>query len=195
MLSTLALAVPESSQLGPFVVSFDMNTNQQHQLSVGQPVQTPTATIYGMQIFTDNTTKAILTLSKYTNPTDATLGLYEQLSVRDLALIYFNVTNVVSKTIDGKEGFLITSVPVQGNTGVPADVKLFRANYWTDSTKCPCGPVSIGTTDVDITSSYPQDVTESLLSSLHVVEGQATAASAAAPTAASGSQDMPPAQN
>jgi hypothetical protein len=50
----------------------------------------------------------------------------------------------------------------------------------------------VGTTSVDITSSYPQDVTENLLNSLHVVKGQATAA---APAAASGSQDMPPAQN
>jgi hypothetical protein len=51
----------------------------------------------------------------------------------------------------------------------------------------------VGTTSVDITSSYPQDVTENLLNSLHVVKGQATAA--AAPTAATGSQDMPPAKN
>lgn len=192
MLSTLAVAVPESSQLGPYVVTFDMNTNSQHQLIVGEPMPTPTATIYGMQIFTDNTTKAVLVISQNTNPTDSTLGLYKQLSAMDIALNLFNVTNVADRTIDGKEGYLLSSEPVPQNTRVPADTKLFRASYWLDSTTCPCGPVSVGTTSVDITSSYPQDVTENLLNSLHVVKGQATAA---APTAASGSQDMPPAKN
>jgi hypothetical protein len=193
MLSTLAVAVPESSQLGPYVVTFDMNTNSQHQLIVGQPMQTPTATVYGMQIFTDNTTKAVLVVSQYTNATDSTLGLYKQLSAMDIALNLFNVTNVADRTIDGKDGYMLSSEPIPQNTRVPAGTKLFRASYWMDSTKCPCGPVSVGTTSVDITSSYPQDVTENLLNSLHVVKGQATAA--AAPTAASGSQDMPPAQN
>jgi hypothetical protein len=188
MLSTLAVAVPESTQLGPYVVTFDMNTNLQHQLVVGEPMQTQTATVYGMQIFTDNNTKAVLVVSQYSEPTDSTLGLYKQLSAMDIALNLFNVTNVEDKTIDGKEGYLLSSEPISQNTRVPAGTKLFRASYWLDSTKCPCGPVSVGTTSVDITSSYPQDVTENLLNSLNVVKGQATAA-------ASGSQDMPPAQN
>jgi len=192
MLTTLAVAVPESSQLGPYVVTFDMNTNSQHQLIVGQPMQTPTATIYGLQIFTDNTTKAVLVVSQYTNATDSTLGLYKQLSAMDIALNLFNVTSVADRTIDGKDGYVLSSEPISQNTRVPVGTKLFRASYWMDSTKCPCGPVSVGTTSIDITSSYPQDATENLLNSLHVVKGQATAA---APAAASGSQDMPPAQN
>jgi hypothetical protein len=192
MLTTLAVAVPESSQLGPYVVTFDMNTNSQHQLIVGQPMQTPTATIYGLQIFTDNTTKAVLVVSQYTNATDSTLGLYKQLSAMDIALNLFNVTSVADRTIDGKDGYVLSSEPISQNTRVPVGTKLFRASYWMDSTKCPCGPVSVGTTSIDITSSYPQDATENLLNSLHVVKGQATSA---APAAASGSQDMPPAQN
>jgi hypothetical protein len=109
----------------------------------------------------------------------------------DIALNLFNVTDVADRTIDGKDGYMLSSEPIPQNTRVPVGTKLFRASYWMDSTKCPCGPVSVGTTSVDITSSYPQDVTENLLNSLHVVKGQATAA----PAAASGSQDMPPAQN
>jgi hypothetical protein len=169
-----------------------MNTNSQHQLIVGQPMQTPTATIYGLQIFTDNTTKAVLVVSQYTNATDSTLGLYKQLSAMDIALNLFNVTSVADRTIDGKDGYVLSSEPISQNTRVPVGTKLFRASYWMDSTKCPCGPVSVGTTSIDITSSYPQDATENLLNSLHVVKGQATSA---APAAASGSQDMPPAQN
>jgi hypothetical protein len=200
MLSTLAVAVPESSQLGPFVVSFDMNTNLQHQLRVMPAFETPTATIYGMEIFTDNNTKAVLAINQYNGPTDSTLGLYKQLSAMDVALNFFNVTNVVDRTIDGMEGYLLTSVPIEQNTRVPAGTMLYRASYWLDSTKCPCGPVSVGTTSVDLTSSYPQDATENLLNSLHVVKGEATAAAATVPAAAPAaaapmSQDMPPAQN
>jgi hypothetical protein len=192
MLSTLAAAVPESSQLGPYVVTFDMNTNSQHQVKVIPPVQIPSATIYGVQIFTDNNTYAVLSIREYASPIDSTLGLYKELFAMNEALGYFNTTNAVDRTIDGHDGFLLTSEPIPQNTGVPAGTKHFRASYWTDSTKCPCGPVSVGTTRIDIASAYPQDATENLLNSLHVVKGQATAA---APAAASGSQDMPPAQN
>lgn len=198
MLSSLALAVPENSQLGPYAVSFDMNTNLGHQLSSGESAQipsaeiygTPSATIYGVQIFTDNATNAFLTISEYTSPVDSTLGQYKQILNLQAILNYFNVTNVEDRTIDGNDGFLITSEPIPENTAVPAGYKLFRASYWKDSTTCDCGPVSAGTIRVDISSSYPLDVTESLLSSLKVVKGQA-----AAVPAASGSMDMPPATN
>jgi len=54
---------------------------------------------------------------------------------------------------------------------------LYNALFWLDSQGCECGPVSVGTTSVEVTSSYPEEVTESLLSSLHVAEGEAAPAS------------------
>ena len=196
MLSSLALAAPESGQLGPYAVSFDMNTDSQPELRVMEPLQTPAADIfgipsatnYGMQIFTNNDTNAVVTIKEFASPVDSTLGPYEQMLLLQAALNYFNVTNVEDRTIDGKDGFLLTSEPIPENTAVPADVKLYRASYWMDSKDY--GPVSAGTVRVDITSSYPQDVTENLLSSLQVVKGQATAM-----PPASGSTDMPPATN
>jgi hypothetical protein len=198
MLSSLALAVPESSQLGPYTISFDMNTNLQHELMVMEPIQTPaveifgvpSATNYGMQIFTDNSTNAALTIREFASPIDSTSGPYKQMLLLQAALSYFNVTNVADRIIDGKAGFLLTSEPVPENTAVPADMRLYRASYWMDSKECDCGPVSAGTIRVDITSSYPMDVTESMLSSLRVMKGAATAM-----PPASGSMDMPPATN
>ena len=144
MLSSLALAVPESSQLGPYAVSFDMNTDSQPELRVMEPLQTPAADIfgipsatnYGMQIFTDNDTNAVVTIKEYASPIDSTLGPYEQMLLLQAALNYFNVTNVEDRTIDGNDGFLLTSEPVPENTAVPADVRLYRASYWMDSTGC-----------------------------------------------------------
>jgi len=183
MLSSLAMAVPESSQLGPYSVSFDMNTDMQHELQMTQPLQTQSATIYGLQVFTDNTTKARITISEYNSPIDATLPIYKQLAAMSIAFSGFNATSIEDMMIDGKNGFLIGSEPYPGNTMVPAGINLFQALYWLDSKDCECGPVSVGTASVDITSSYPQDVTRNLLGSIHVEKGQAAA------------QDMPPAQN
>ena len=99
-----------------------------------------------------------------------------------------NATNVEDMTIDGKEGFLVTSAPFEANVGAPSMV--YRAMYWLDSQGCECGPVSVGKTSVVVTSTYPLDVTESLLSSLQIVKGEA--APMAAPSA-QGGQVMPPA--
>jgi len=63
MLSAMAIAVPDSQQLGPYSVSFDMNTDLQYELMAMEPISAQSATIYNMQIFTSNTTKAILTIS------------------------------------------------------------------------------------------------------------------------------------
>jgi hypothetical protein len=192
MLSSLAIAVPESSQLGPYSVSFDMNTDLPHELIPMEAIQGQAVTVYVMQIFTDNTTKARLLISEYNSPIDSTLGVYKQLTAMRIALTGFNTTSMEDKMIDGKEGFLIGSVPYPDNTMAPADAKLFNALYWMDSQGCECGPVSVGTTSVEITSSYPQDVTENLLSSLQVVKGEAMASAQPAPTT-QGGQVMPPA--
>ncbi len=183
MFSSLAMAVPEKSQVGPYSVSFDMNTNMQHELQMMQTMQTQSATIYGLQVFTDNTTKARIIISEYNSPIDATLPMHEQLAAMSIALSGFNATSAEDMTIDGKSGYLISSEPFPGNTMVPADINRFDALYWLDSKDCECGPVSVGTSSVGIISSYPLDVTKNLLGSIHVEKGQAAA------------QDMPPATN
>ena len=192
MLSSLAIAVPESSQLGPYSVSFDMNTDLPHELTPMETIQGQAVTVYVMQIFTDNTTKARLLISEYNSPIDSTLGVYKQLTAMGIALTGFNTTSMEDKMIDGKEGFLIGSVPYPDNTMAPTDAKLFNALYWMDSQGCECGPVSVGTTSVEITSSYQQDVTENLLSSLKVVKSEAAASAQPAPSD-QGGQVMPPA--
>jgi len=178
VLSSAALAATESQQLGPYAVSFDMNTDLSHQLMVAEPIEAPTATIYTMQIFTDNSTKAVIAVSKYDSPIDSTLNMYKQLNAMSMALYNnFNTTSVEDRTIDGKEGFLLVCEPFPTNTAAPADAMLYNALFWLDSQGCECGPVSVGTTSVEVTSSYPEEVTESLLSSLHVAEGEAAPAS------------------
>jgi hypothetical protein len=83
---------------------------------------------------------------------------------------------------------MVTSEPFEAVAGAPS--KVYRAMYWLDSQACECGPVSVGKTSVVITSTYPLDITQGLLSSLKIVQGQAE--TTAAP-AAQGGQILPPA--
>lgn len=188
MLSAMASAVPDSQQLGPYAVSFDLNAN--YQVQNAQPIESETANAYQMGLFVDNSTYASIGITEYAEPTDATLMVFKSMLPMSMMLQGLNVTNVEDMTIDGKEGFLVTSAPLEAVAGAPSTV--YRAMYWLDSQNCECGPVSVGQTSVIITSTFPQDVTESLLSSLQVVKGEAAASTQAASSTQSG-QILPPA--
>ena len=186
MLSAIAIAVPDSQQLGTYAVSFDLNANYQPQ--IGEKIETETANAYQMRLFVDNSTYAAIGITEYAEPTDATLMVFKSMLPMSMMLQGLNVTNVEDMTIDGKEGFLVSSNPIEANVGAPSAV--YRAMYWLDSQGCECGPLSVGKTSVVITSTFPQDVTEGLLSSLQIVKGEA--ATQAAPTT-QGGQILPPA--
>ncbi|MEI6104652.1 MAG: hypothetical protein WCP70_11980 [Methanothrix sp.] len=188
MLSAIAIAVPDNQQLGPYAVSFDLNANYQPQ--IGQPIETETSNAYQMRLFVDNSTFAAIGITEYAEPTDSTLMVFKSMLPMSMMLQGLNVTNVEDMTIDGKEGFLVTSNPLEAIAGAPSSV--YRAMYWLDSQGCECGPLSVGKTSVVITSTFPQDVTESLLSSLQIVKGEAAASAQPAPTT-QGGQVMPPA--
>lgn len=188
MLSAIAIAVPDNQQLGPYAVSFDLNAN--YQVQNAQPIETEKANAYQMGLFVDNSTYASIGITEYAEPTDATLIVFKSMLPMSMMLQGLNVTNVEDRTIDGKEGFLVSSTPLEANVGAPSMV--YRAMYWLDSQGCECGPVSLGKTSVVVTSTFPQDVTESLLSSLQIVKGEAAASAQPAPSA-QGSQILPPA--
>jgi hypothetical protein len=185
MLSAIAMAVPDSQQLGPYTVSFDLNAN--YQVQNAQPVETDTANAYQMGLFVDNSTYASIGITEYVEPTDATLMVFKSMLPMSMMLQGLNVTNVEDMTIEGKEGFIVTSMPFEAVAGAPSQV--YRAMYWLDSQSCECGPLSFGTTSVVITSTFPLDVTQSLLSSLRIVKGEV--ATMAAPST-QGGQILPP---
>jgi hypothetical protein len=187
MLSSLAMAAPESHQIGPYAVSFDLNTDIQSEVQSAQPTETEFATVYQMRIFTDNSTSAGISVIENKDLSDATLIMHKNLMAMEMTLRGLNVTSVDDMTIDGKAGFMATSVPIPTEQAIPADTKIYRGMYWLDSEDCECGPVAVGKTYVVISSSYPQDITENLISSLHVLKGQAASQA--------GAQDMPPATN
>ncbi len=184
MLSAIAIAVPDSQQLGTYTVSFDLNAN--YEVQNAQPIETETANAYQMGLFVDNSTYASIGITEYAELTDATLMVFKSMLPMSMMLQGLNVTNVEDLMIDGKEGFMVTSEPFEAVAGAPSQV--YKAMYWLDSQDCECGPVSVGKTSVVITSTYPLDVTQGLLSSLQIVKGEV----AAAAPSAQGGQILPP---
>ena len=193
MLSSLAFAASETQQLGPYTVTFDMNTPMQYQVQAQEPIETPFSTIYSLRISTDDTTGAGIGITEYKNKTDATLSVAKQLIVMDMALRGINVTTAPEDlTIDGRDGFLIAGEPVSETTEAPQAAKLFRAGYWLDSVECECGPVSVGNVNVGLSSSYPEDVTRNLVNTLMVAAGQAPVQAIAGQQQMTQGQGMPP---
>ncbi len=194
-MSSLAFAATETEQLGPYTVSFDMNTPMQYQIQNQTPIETPIYTAYSLRIFTDNTTSAGIGITEYRNKTDATLDVAKQLMIMQMALTGLNLTAAPEDmTIDDRDGFLIIGEPFSGAENAPQIAEIFRAGYWLDSMVCECGPVSVGTTNVGIFSTYPEDVTRNLLNTLRVAPGQAPVQTQAGQMAQPQmTQDMPPA--
>jgi hypothetical protein len=175
MLSSLASSTPETHQLGPFTVSFDMNTNLNYRTQTPNPQGDSLATVYPLIINTNNATGALIRITEYNNPVDSTLVMRGSLALMNMRESGINVTVPESLTVDGKEGFLISGVPPSTVVNVAPGFTLYQSQYWLDSKSCECGPVSVGTTSVDITSTYPQDITTNLLNSLHVGKTESAA--------------------
>ncbi|VVB64366.1 Uncharacterised protein [uncultured archaeon] len=123
------------------------------------------ATVYSLAIKGNDDEIAQISVVEYKNFTDATLETDKLLKEKDLALLGFNYNNsmmiVPDLIIQGNKGFGLTGLNSKGGRRI-------QAFYWLDSKKCDCGPVSIGKTNVGVTSSYPMNITTGLMESLHV---------------------------
>ena len=167
-LSATAMALQDSQQLGPYRVSFDINSKYQTQ--VAQPIKMGTINAYQMRLFVNNSTFATIGITEYAEPQDATMKVHKTLMPMEMILRKgLNASVAEDMTIDGRDGFLITSKPFVSENEMP--IIVYSALYWLDSKKCECGPVSVGKTNVVVTSTFSKDVTDSLLSSLHIVKG------------------------
>jgi len=172
MLSSEALASMEMQQIGPYIVSFNMNTDMSYQIQMQDPVIYPFATVYPLIIATDNTTGASISITQYNNLTTSTLDMNEEITALRMALRGINVTAPEEVVIDNMSGFLISGMPFADMGNAPTEITLYQAQYWLDSKECECGPVSVGTVLVSIGSTYSQEVTQGLLSSIHVASSQ-----------------------
>ncbi len=166
------VASTEIHQLGPYTVSFNMNTDKRYQIQIPDPAVYPFATIYPLVIKTDNTTGASISITQYNNLTPSILGVNEEIAAMHMALRGINVTAPEDMVIDNMDGFLLSGWPIASMGNASSSLIFYQSQYWLDSKDCECGPVSVGTVLVNIASTYPQDVTKGLLNSIHVAADQ-----------------------
>jgi hypothetical protein len=174
----VALASMEVQEIGPYTVSFNMNTDIPYQIQTQAPMTYPFGTIYPLVISTDNTTGASIGITQYNNLTTSTLDVNEEIAALRMALSGFNASAPEKMIIDNMSGFLVSGIPFEDMGNAPTGITLFQAQYWLDSKSCECGPVYVGTVLVSITSTYPKDVTQGLLCSIHVSSSQMTSPTA-----------------
>lgn len=168
MLASAASAATENVTTGPYSVSFDLNSSLKYSVESGMPVQEELRTAYPLFVKVNNTTESQITIFEYKNLVDSTPDLWQTINSQGLARLGLrNVTLAAEMLIDG--------MPAYGLTGMDAVNKtLYSAYYWLDSNGCECGPVSVGKTNVVITSTFPLAVTGHLLDTLHVNKSLAT---------------------
>jgi hypothetical protein len=165
MLSSVAMAATETKQVGPYTISFNMNTDMNYGFENVSSQEGSSGVVYPLVIKSDNTTGASIAITEFKEQTDSTTLMQSALAYWKMIARGFNATIPVSMAIDGKDGFLLSGKPFPGSNA-PEGYTVFQAQYWLDSKSF--GPVSAGTTMVDVTSTYPQDITMDLLNSIKV---------------------------
>ena len=167
MLSFSASAATENATTGPYVVSFDLNSSSKYSIQSGMPVKEDIRTAYPLLISINNSTEVQITIFEYNDLVDSTPDLWQTINSQGLARLGLkNITLAAEMVIDG--------MPAYGLSGKDdVNKTLYSAYYWLDSNDCECGPVSVGKTNIVITSTLPLDVTGDLLDTMHVSKAMA----------------------
>jgi len=162
MLGFTGSATPEFATTGLYNVSFDMNTSLNYTVQSDTPVKDALRTAYPLRIRTNDSFFADILIYKYEDLTDSTPELWRTINRQGLSERGLrNITLATDMVIDG--------IPAYGLAGQDStNWTYYTAYYWLDSKECECGPVSVGTTNVIIISSYPLELTGNLLDTLHI---------------------------
>jgi hypothetical protein len=162
MLAATASAVPENATTGPYVVSFDLNGTLNYRAESVAPIEEEIRTAYPLTIAVNSSPEVQITIFEYKNLVDSTPDLWQTINSQGLALLHL-------RNISLAPGMVIDGIPAYGLSAIDsANRTLYSSYYWLDSNECECGPVSLGKTNVVITSTLPLNITGQLLDTLHV---------------------------
>jgi hypothetical protein len=171
--ASVASAATEKISAGPFEVSFDLNTTENHTVEALGPAETNASTSYTVMIdFAGKSTVGIY-ISKANEAEDATLNSLKE--VLASKLIDDPEASVEIGTIDGKDGVIGFGLPIYDENLLQIENETsFEYVYWLDSEKCECGPVYVGKTMVRVVgpwiSEWDDAIARSLLDSLKITE-------------------------
>lgn len=170
---SVASAATEEIAAGPFELSFDLNTTENHTVEALGPAETNASAGYTVMIdFAGKSTVGIY-ISKANEAEDATLNSLK--NVLESKLTDDPEASVEIGTIDGKDGVIGFGLPIYDeNLKKIENETSFEYVYWLDSEKCECGPVYVGKTQVRVVgpwiSEWDDAIARSLLNSLKITE-------------------------
>ncbi|OPY50395.1 MAG: hypothetical protein A4E49_02757 [Methanosaeta sp. PtaU1.Bin112] len=170
---SLASADTEKISAGPFEVSFDLNTTENHTVEALGPAETNESIGYTVMIdFAGKSTVGIY-ISKANEVEDASLNSLKEVLASKLT--DDPDASVEIGTIDGKDGVIGFGLPIYDENLLKIENETsFEYVYWLDSEKCECGPVYVGKTQVRVVgpwiSEWDDAIAISLLDSLKITE-------------------------
>ncbi len=170
LLVVFASAKTEDVSVGPYKVSFDLNTTMNYTVTpdyVANPDNSSTGTV---RIQSENTTLALIGLTnfnawQYAGFTRSDF-LYMDLALRtDSNVVSGNATQGV---VDGKTALIVTQTRKQPDDNSTADSMI--AIYWPDSQEIEGYGIPAAKTKVEIVSNMPGVLSKSLLESIHIAQ-------------------------
>ncbi|MFB3765375.1 MAG: hypothetical protein ACE14P_09030 [Methanotrichaceae archaeon] len=160
-----SLAFHESGKLGPYVVSFDMNTTSQYKVIVDPPTSGATSdgvkfTRYYLSVDGGDGYASII-LTGYEKNMSAGIDANREVVASALEAIKGTDSKIYPTTVgvDGQQAVL-------GSCKYPTGEAIFIASYSPDST--PVNGAYIGKTDCRFVSTYSWEVTRNMLGTLHI---------------------------
>jgi hypothetical protein len=165
LLAASASAKTEEITVGPYNISFDLNTTKEHSISSNWDEANTTSSI---NIKFTNDTQAFIAVINGTAWECA--DLTPDLRYLNLALKYEKALGDIvdgalfSSTIDGKPGLVAIEVFEKDGNAVNSTI----AKYWLDSKKIENYNITVGMTSVEILARIPMNMSENLLNSIQV---------------------------
>jgi len=171
--ASVASAAVEKTSAGPFEVSFDLNTTENHTVEALGPAKSNTSTGYTVMIDFAGKSSLGIYISEANDVEDATLASLKK--VMQAKLEDNPKASVEIGSIDGKDAVIGFGLPLYDEQLEPIeDESSFEYVYWLDSTKCDCGPVYVGKTQVRVIgpwiSEWDDAIARSLLNSLKITK-------------------------
>ena len=169
LLMAIASAKPEVVSVGPYNVSFDLNTTMNY--TVTQDYQKADNSSSGnIKIQFDNKTQAVIGITDFNEWQYAGFTrsdyLYMNLALKtDKDVLNGNATQGL---IDGKTGMIVTQTRLQPSDN--STINSMIAIYWPDSKEIEEYGLPVAKTKVEIIANLPSDLSQSLLASIHVAQ-------------------------
>lgn len=163
-----ALAMAEEVSVGPYVVSFDLNTEMDYNITTEYFAENASTTVAEIGISFDNDTSAMIDIFndsewQYAGTTSCCTVLKSLALEEDPDVINYTVS---SRMIDGKIGDVVTKMYTRPSDGKVLNATL--AEYWPDSMEIEGYNIPAGKTKVELIAIFPENISESLIETLHV---------------------------